>query len=212
MNRTTTAACALLAALVMATAGFFGGIAWENHRAEQGSHEPNPVDVGFAQDMSIHHDQAILIANTLDRGVAPEIRGLADRISATQSAEAATMRGWLDWFAMPLTSNDPMGWMHPGEHQHGGSTPVDPDESPMPGLASSAELGRLSDARGTVAEVLFLQLMIRHHRGGVEMATAAQNSGTASAATRRLALSMITEQGDEIGQMTLLLRARGATP
>ncbi|MCF8568991.1 DUF305 domain-containing protein [Gordonia sp. HY002] len=210
MTRATIAACAVLVALVVAAAGFFGGVAWENHRAEQHSHEPTPADIGFAQDMGVHHDQAILIANTLTADVAPEIRGLADRIAATQTAEAATMRGWLDWFALPLTSEHPMEWMHPGEHEH--STPPDPDEPPMPGLASADEIARLSDARGTAAEILFLQLMTRHHRGGVEMATAAQNSDTASAATRRLALSMITEQGDEIGQMTLLLRARGVAP
>ncbi|MGO3326740.1 DUF305 domain-containing protein [Gordonia sp. (in: high G+C Gram-positive bacteria)] len=212
MTRATTAVCAVLLALLLAVAGFFGGVAWENHRAEQRSHEPTPADIGFAQDMSVHHDQAILIANTLTTEVAPEIRGLADRIAATQAAEAATMRGWLDWFALPLTSDHPMEWMHPGEHEHGPSEPTDADEPPMPGLASSDEIARLSDARGAAAEIEFLQLMIRHHRGGVEMATAAQNSDTASAATRRLALSMITEQGDEIGQMTLLLRARGVAP
>lgn len=211
MTRTTIAAGALILALVMAAAGLFGGIAWENHRNEQNSHEPKPVDIGFAQDMSIHHDQAILLSNTLSRDVAPEIVGIADRIAATQAAEAATMRGWLDWFGLPPTSDDPMSWMHPSEHDHGSSTAVDDDEPPMPGMASVDEIGRLSDSRGTAAEVLFLQLMVRHHRGGVEMATAAQNSDTASGATKRLALAMITEQGDEIGQMTLLLRARGAT-
>ena len=210
MTRASTIACAVLLALVMAAAGLFGGIAWENHRAEENSHEPNAVDIGFAQDMSVHHDQAILIANTVNADVAPEVKGLADRIAATQAAEAATMRGWLDWFGLPPTSDRPMAWMHPGDHDHEQTTDDD-DEPPMPGLASTDELARLSDARGTAAEVLFLQLMVRHHRGGIEMATAAQNSDTASAPTRRLALSMITEQGDEVGQMTLLLRARGAT-
>ncbi|MFC3243518.1 DUF305 domain-containing protein [Gordonia humi] len=120
------------------------------------------------------------------------------------------MRGWLDWFGLPLTSDHPMAWMHPGGHDH--EAPPNDDEPPMPGLASTDELARLDDARGTAAEILFLQLMIRHHRGGIEMATAAQNADTASPATKRLALAMITEQGDEIGQMTLLLRVRDATP
>ena len=36
------------------------------------------------------------------------------------------------------------------------------------GMASAAELGALAAARGPAAETLFLQLMERHHRGGVE--------------------------------------------
>ncbi|GEE01238.1 DUF305 domain-containing protein [Gordonia spumicola] len=212
-RRVMTALCVVCGAVLLVIAGLFGGVAWENQRAEARSHEPRPVDVGFAQDMSVHHDQAILMAQTLSRDVADDVRGLADRIVATQTAEAATMRGWLDWFGEPLTSDDPMSWMHPSTHaDHGSSATVDDDTAPMPGYASTDDLAKLSDARGTAAEVWFLQLMIRHHQGGIEMATAAQNSDESSPATKRLALAMITEQGDEVGQMTLLLKARNAEP
>ncbi|QRY62913.1 DUF305 domain-containing protein [Gordonia sp. PDNC005] len=212
-RRAMTAACAVGVAVLLVIAGLFAGIAWENHRTEARSHEPRLVDVGFAQDMSTHHDQAILMAQTLSRDVEADVRGLADRIVATQTAEAATMRGWLDWFGEPLTSNEPMSWMHPSEHDdHGSTPPMDDDSPPMPGFASSDDLAHLASARGVDAEVWFLRLMIRHHEGGIEMATAAQNSDEASGATRRLALAMITEQGDEIGQMTLMLKARDAEP
>ena len=40
----------------------------------------------------------------------------------------------------------------------------------MHGMATDEEMRRLRDARGAEAEVLFLQLMIRHHEGGVVMA------------------------------------------
>ncbi len=212
-RRVMTAVCAVGVAVLLVLAGLFAGIAWENHRAEARSHEPKPADVGFAQDMSVHHDQAILMSQTLSRDVAPDVRGLADRIVVTQTAEAATMRGWLDWFGEPLTTDTPMSWMNPSEHGgHAGPSPMNDDAPPMPGFASSDDLATLAESRGRDAEVWFLQLMIRHHRGGIEMATAAQNSDEASAATRRLALAMITEQGDEIGQMTLLLKARNAEP
>ncbi|MEJ9080610.1 DUF305 domain-containing protein [Gordonia malaquae] len=212
-RRAMTAVCAVGVAVLLVIAGLFAGVAWENHRAEARSHEPRPVDVGFAQDMSVHHDQAILMAQTLARDVAPEVRGLADRIVATQTAEAATMRGWLDWFGEPLTSSAPMSWMHPSEHDdHGPAPQADDNTPPMPGFASTDDLARLASAHGVDAEVWFLQLMIRHHEGGIEMATAAQNSDEASGATRRLALAMITEQGDEIGQMTVMLKARDAEP
>lgn len=212
-RRAMTAVCAAGVAVLLVLGGLFAGIAWENHRAEARSHEPSPVDVGFAQDMSVHHDQAILMSQTLTRAVAPDVRGLADRIIATQTAEAATMRGWLDWFGEPLTSNEPMSWMDPAAHGgHTAPAAIDDDAPPMPGMASVDDLGRLSLARGVDAEVWFLQLMIRHHEGGIAMATAAQNSDEASGATRRLALAMIIEQGDEIGRMRLLLTARDAEP
>lgn len=210
-RRVANAICVAVLVVAGTAAGLFGGIAWENHRAEARSHEPSPVDIGFAQDMGVHHDQAILIVHTLPSDVSPSIRRLADRIAATQAAEAATMRGWLDWFALPVTSDTPMAWMHPGDHDHRQASPTG-DEPPMPGMADADDLAALGEAHRTAAEVLFLQLMVRHHQGGIEMAQAAYNSGTASRAIKHLSLAMISEQGDEIGEMTLLLRARDAQP
>ncbi|MEE3849730.1 DUF305 domain-containing protein [Gordonia sp. LSe1-13] len=198
-----------VAALLLAM-GVAIGVAWENHR-DSGEHRtPSVTDIGFAQDMATHHDQAILMSQSLSRDVTPQVRGLADRIVAAQTAEVATMRGWLTWFAAPMTSDEPMSWMGDGpSHRHG---PTDPDGPPMPGMASTDELGRLAAAHGRAAEVLFLQLMIRHHHGGLDMAQAAYNDPRSSSATKQLALTMIGEQGDEIGQMTLMLRERNAQP
>ncbi|MEV0297404.1 DUF305 domain-containing protein [Nocardia sp. NPDC050710] len=163
------------------------------------------VDIGFAQDMSVHHEQAVLLARTLPTDASPPIRVVADRILFAQTAEIAQMRGWLQLFDLPVTVAEPMRWMgHDGHHTdgHGPS---------MPGMASTAEISRLAGLRGTEAEILFLQLMIRHHTGGVEMAQAGFNTGSAPA-VKRVALDMVNEQGNEIGQMTALLTARRAEP
>lgn len=203
-----------IAALLLAV-GLAAGVFWQSQRDDDArGTTPSVTDVGFAQDMSAHHDQAILMANSLPTDVGPEIRGLADRMVAAQTAEVATLRGWLTWFSQPVTADHPMSWMaghasgHAG-HGDGSSASVQP---PMPGLASTAELGRLAESHGRDAEIIFLQLMIRHHRGGVTMATAAFNDPRASSATKQMALTMLGEQGDEIGQMSLLLRARDAAP
>ncbi|GAB99197.1 hypothetical protein GONAM_07_01180 [Gordonia namibiensis NBRC 108229] len=173
------------------------------------------ADIGFAQDMSTHHDQALLMARTIlaAPGVDPTIRGLADQLVVAQSAESATMRGWLQFFELPLTSDEPMSWMSHGDsHAHGDLSADMPDAPLMPGMASTDELGRLATLSGDEAEKLFLQLMIRHHRGGLEMAQAAYNDDRSGPATKQLALNMLGDQGNEIGQMSMLLKERGAEP
>ena len=64
---------------------------------------------------------------------------------------------------------------------------------------------------GKAAEILFLQLMIVHHRAGVDMAKAAQSSGDQPRVVR-LARSMVEGQSGEINLMTDMLKKRGATP
>ena len=81
----------------------------------------------------------------------------------------------------------------------------------MHGMASDEEMRRLRDARGAEAEVLFLQLMIRHHEGGVVMARALEGL------TRRdevlgLARSIDSTQRAEIAEMTEMLGKRSARP
>ena len=159
------------------------------------------ADIGFAQDMSLHHEQAIQLAQTLTRDCDPQVRVLADRIVAAQSAEIATMHGWLALFDQQLTSAHPMQWMGSDMHEHGGA--------PMPGMASVDETTKLAGLRGIDAEVWFLQLMIRHHEGGVAMARSAVES-VASEPIRRMARGIVADQGNEIGVMTAMLTVRRA--
>lgn len=205
-------------AALLVTMGVVVGAVWP--RGDHDSSAMSLSDIGFAQDMSTHHDQAILMSRTIGAvpGVAPQIRGVADRIVHTQTAETATMRGWLQWFDQPMTTTEPMSWMsgmsggeahHEGTHRQGTDDDAGP---PMPGIASIDEVGRLSTLPVGEAEILFLQLMIRHHRGGMSMAQAAYNDARTSSATKDLALTMIGDQGDEIGVMTMLLKERGADP
>ena len=77
----------------------------------------------------------------------------------------------------------------------------------MPGMASDADIARLSELSGVEAERLFLQLMIAHHRGGVEMAEAAI-ARTTNPLVLSLANSITFAQTGEIAYMQELLAAR----
>ncbi len=78
----------------------------------------------------------------------------------------------------------------------------------MPGFASDADIARLTAAQGTDAERIFLQLMIAHHQGGVEMADAVI-ARTADPVVLALANSIVFAQTGEIQYMQQLLDARG---
>lgn len=202
---------ALSLAVFLVALGALVATAWQSRSEDTDTMTVS--DIGFAQDMSVHHDQAIQMSRTI--AVAPEvseeIRRLADRMIVTQTAESATMRGWLDWFGHPWTSTDPMSWMGPtGAHTHGSN--ADTADHAMPGMASIDELARLGELTGTDAEIWFLQLMLRHHQGGLDMAEAAYNDERSSRQTKQLAITMIGDQGDEIGLMRMLLQDRGAEP
>ena len=174
--------------------------------------ESNSVDIGFAQDMSVHHRQAILMAGLArDRSTDPAIRSLAFDIETSQLEQVGRMQGWLSlWDAAPLPTGLYMTWMTdapmPGM-THGGGAGI----AVMPGIASPADLARLRASGGAQFDVLFLQLMLRHHQGGVPMATyTAQHAETVQ--VRNLAEKIVISQGAESGYLAQLITQRGAQP
>lgn len=173
------------------------------------------VDVGFAQDMSVHHRQAVLMAGLArERSDDLAIRSLAFDIERTQLEQVGRMQGWLSlWNAAALPLGPHMTWMTDattmGEmaHGEGGSTGV----ATMPGMASPVELDQLSSASGAEFDVLFLQLMLRHHQGGTSMAQhAAQYAETAQ--VRNLAEKIVISQNSESEYLATLISQRGAQP
>ncbi len=184
-----------------------------------GSPEPEPgaVDAGFSQDMSAHHAQAVEMAGVaLVRSTDTEVRRLAYDILTTQQSQIGRMQGWLQLWGEPAQGVDGfMGWMTEpmGGHDHSGtnephhSGPV----SAMPGMATPAELAALRQATGPALDTMFLQLMLRHHEGGLPMIDyAAQHAATT--AVRTLAETMAKTQRGESELMTTMLRTRGAAP
>ncbi|MFF0815506.1 DUF305 domain-containing protein [Rhodococcus sp. NPDC003318] len=164
------------------------------------------VEIGFVQDMAAHHQQALLMTGRLASDVDPVVTALARQMSDAQRVETGTLLGWLRLVEAPPTNPRPMAWQPAVGHEHAGAA-----EDAMPGMATTAELDALAAAHGREAEVLFLQLMQRHHLGGVAMARAADQVLTGGP-VEQAARDMMQEQGREAGLMTLMLAQRGARP
>lgn len=180
---------------------------------------PGPVDVGFSQDMSAHHAQAVDMAGAALIGSTDnDVRRLAYDILTTQQNQIGRMQGWLQLWGEPNQNVDGyMGWMTDhgsGSHGHGGATTGHEMSGPMtsmPGMASQEEMTALRQSTGPAMDTLFLQLMLRHHQGGVPMLDyAAEHADTTE--VRVLAAQMSKTQEGESQLMTSMLAARGASP
>lgn len=164
---------------------------------------------GFLRDMQVHHSQGVEMALLIrDRTDDETLRMIAYDMAVTQSQQGGQMYGLLEAWDLPQYSPaDPMEWMSQptvdgSAHDH----EVQPDGR-MPGLASEAEMAELRAATGLEAEVLFLELMIVHHRGGVEMAEGVL-ARTNQPQVLSLARGVVTAQEAEIHAMQELLAAR----
>jgi uncharacterized protein (DUF305 family) len=167
-------------------------------------------EAGFARDMAVHHAQAVEMAFIVrDKTTDGPLRTLSYDIITTQTAQRGMFMGWLQAWGLDQSSSQPvMAWMA-GEHGHGGAAP--PATGVMPGMATDEELNKLRAATGKDAEILFLQLMIRHHEGGIQMAQTLLKLSNRSE-VRDLAQSIVDSQGAEIRLMKGLLTERGAQP
>ena len=175
------------------------------------------AEAGFARDMATHHAQAVEMAFVLrDTTTDAVLRPLTADIIVTQSAQRGMFMAWLQQWGLPQASpGTRMAWMgrdggshstSSSSHENGAHTAIG-----MPGMATEAELDALRHATGREAEVLFLQLMIRHHEGGVLMAKALLSQSSRQEVVD-LARSIDSSQAGEIQAMTHMLTARGALP
>ena len=165
------------------------------------------VDTGFAWDMSTHHLQAVTMAGyTRDHTSDSAIKLLAYDIETSQFNQVGQMQGWLDVWGLPTNNPNPqMAWMAGSGHNHTEANGL------MPGMATPAEMTKLQSLTGKTLDVYFLQLMLRHHQGGLPMAQwAATHAETPY--VRNAADKMAASQSGEIIQMEQLLRERGASP
>ena len=169
------------------------------------------VDAGFARDMSRHHLQAVEMADlATTRSTDPDVLRLAFDIASTQTNQVGRMQGWLTLWGLPLTSGETMAWMGAAA-MSGHDMSAMSDGAVMPGMATEAELTQLRSLSGTPFDVMFLQLMIRHHQGGLTMAQYGQQHAT-EAVVRELARSIAETQTAETTTMEQMLRAKGGAP
>jgi uncharacterized protein (DUF305 family) len=194
----------LIVVIAVAAMVAAGAVGWLVHGSPD-KVSASSVDAGFARDMSTHHTQAVTMAGyERDNTANQALKVLAFDIETSQETQVGQMTGWLAaWGLSRAGSNTPMSWMSGHAHVSAGGL--------MPGMATPAQMNQLESAHGHALDVLFLQLMIHHHQGGLPMAQYAADHAS-KAYVRALAGGMVVTQTSEIVQMEQLLRQLGGAP
>lgn len=144
----------------------------------------NDADIDFAMNMIAHHQQAIEMADLVleKEGVDDRVLNLALAIKEAQGPEISTMTSWLE------------SW---GENSMPGMDHGD-------GMMSDDDMTTLENAAGAEASSLFLEQMIEHHQGAIDMAEQEVDAGENPDAIA-LAQQIIDAQTTEITTMQELL-------
>lgn len=120
------------------------------------------ADLTFLTHMIVHHRQALeLCALVEGRSNRPDFDRFARYLNDAQQSEIDQMHALLQQAAA-------RGAVIPEPHFH-----TDP---PMAGMLSSAQMTAIAQARGAMFERLWLEGMILHHQGAIDMALAQQEA------------------------------------
>jgi uncharacterized protein (DUF305 family) len=148
------------------------------------------ADVEFMQGMIAHHAQAIYMSRMAEaHHASPRLIKLAEKIDQSQVAEIAIMQDWLrrNKQAVPDTSS----WrtMH------------------MAGMLTEEQLKELDAAKGTEFDRAYLEMMIQHHEGALQMVEDLFNTPLAGqdVDVNVFANDVVTVQTAEIGVMQRML-------
>ena len=183
---------ALIVAVTLALAGC-GSNDTTGSSAITGGH--NQQDVAFATDMIPHHLQAVQMAEMAQtQASSDDVKTLADQIKAAQGPEIDTMTQWLKSWGedVPDESMGGMGGMDSGSSDS------------MPGMMSDQAMSELGAATGDTFDQMWLESMIAHHEGAVQMADTEIADGNDPDAVA-LAKSIKAAQTTEIATMKTLL-------
>lgn len=154
---------------------------------DTGGADFNDADVMFAQMMIPHHEQAIEMAELAEaQSTNPEVLALAADIKAAQQPEIDQLTGWLKDWGKPTSSDM-------GGHDMGG-------------MMSPEQMAELEAATGEQFDQLWLQMMIEHHQGAIDMAKSEIADGKNPDAIE-MAKTIEQTQQAEIDTMTDLLAA-----
>ena len=171
-------------------------------QAEVSTTEHNDADVTFATDMIQHHAQALSMVDlTIERDLDPEVQTLAEDIRAAQGPEIETMADWLTKWGedVPATMRD-----HVNSGHDMGDMSDTMDDMNMPGMMTADDMDALENASDAEFQDMWLEMMVEHHEGAVEMAETEQSDGQFKDAVD-LAGQIIDAQQQEIDTMNGLL-------
>lgn len=186
---------ALLAALTLGLAAACGGddadggAAASTTASAAAAQEHNDADVAFAQGMIPHHAQAVEMADmALEKSANDQVLDLAERIKGAQQPEIDQMTGWLE------------AWGEPVEPDAGQDMSDMSDMGGSGDMMSDEEMTGLDGASGAAFDRMWLDMMIRHHEGAIDMAREHQADGQYPEALE-LGLAIISAQEAEIAEM-----------
>ncbi len=158
-----------------------GGMA-EN---QSSSASMNSSDIMFSQKMIAHHEQALTMSDlALENSTNKEVLTLAAQIKAAQSPEIILLKSWLDTAGAGYVLEHDMG---------------------MDGMLSDSDMSVLKSATGSTFDRLFLEGMIVHHEGAIDMTNMVEKSNNSDIKTLRSAI--LKAQSAEISQMKALLNS-----
>ena len=149
----------------------------------------NEADVEFVQGMIPHHEDAIRMADMVtSSAVSAATADLVSDIRAAQEPEIAQLRGLLSQWGVE-------------ENPHAMHMM---DDASMHGMMTQDDYRALESAVGVVFERMWLEMMIEHHQGAVQMSEVVLADGK-HPVVRELATAIAAVQRDEISRMTALL-------
>jgi uncharacterized protein (DUF305 family) len=192
--RVAAVLAAVAAALFLSSCSGPAGSSSDGHTGHEHSEEPaitgqpagyNADDVAFATNMIPHHQQAVeSSAMVPDRSTNAELIALAQQISAAQQPEIDVMKVFLvQWNENPDDNS--------GHGGHGNT---------MQGMVDAAAMTKLESLNGAEFDKLWLESMVSHHQGAIEMAKAEIANGD-NVDAKTLAKNIVATQEAEIGQM-----------
>jgi len=141
----------------------------------------------FAEMMIPHHQQAVDMSDlALEKSTNPKILDLAQRIKSAQSSEIIQMQSWLG-----------------GEEAN--SMMTDHSGHSMGGMLTKEEFSKLESSSGVTFDTLFLEGMIVHHEGAIDMAQMIKDTTTQEVNT--FGLNVVEVQSAEIREMKEILES-----
>ncbi|APE27739.1 DUF305 domain-containing protein [Aurantiacibacter gangjinensis] len=158
-----------------------------------------PADVEFMQGMIVHHQQAVEMSQLVaDRTNNEDVTSVSGRILSSQADEITFMREWL------TERGERVEWEGMGHTAHMG----------MMGMATPAQMDELATLRGTAFDRMFLELMVRHHRGAIDMVRDLHSTrGTAADPVMyEFTSEVVNDQTSEIERMRGVLAGLSTDP
>jgi len=145
----------------------------------------NDADVAFAQMMIPDHTMVADMAALAEKKAASkDLKTLAARMSKDNTAQADTLRGWLTT------------WGKPASGDMAGMT--------MPGAMTAKDMDMLESMSGMRFDMMFAQMMVKHHQATMQMARDETSKGSSSDA-KTMATNMIstlTAQSKQLQALT----------